>query len=176
MIRNAGYDKTLILQEFIFGGDDALFDAIIYANSKGSVEFMSFAQIALQERTGGMVGNPVVLMNGVNTTNGDVKSQVEKLKKFIENIGYTGFAGVDMKYDSRTNTFKVLEINARQTRQGYYLTSLGKNLAEVIIDDLVFGKSDDFKLLNEKVLLSFVPKKNCQKIHNKRRTKKRSIK
>jgi D-aspartate ligase len=163
IIRKNGYGKTLILQEFIPGGDDALFDAVLYSNSKGKVEFITFAQIALQERTGGMVGNPVILMNGINTTEADIKIQALKIKNFIEKIGYTGFAGVDMKYDYRTKEFKILEINARQTRQSYYLSLLDKNLIKVLIEDLILNKTENFKILDKKVLLTFVPKKIAKK-------------
>ena len=132
IIKSSGYDDKLIIQEFIPGGDDMLFDAVLYVNTKGECEFMSFAQIGLQERTSNMVGNAAVLINGFNTTKGDVKAQVEILKEFVLSIGYRGFAEVDMKYDARDNTFKVLEINARQGRSSYYVAALGKNLVQVI--------------------------------------------
>lgn len=158
IIKNSGYDDKLIIQEFIPGGDDALFDAVLYVNTKGKCEFMTFAQIGLQERTSNMVGNAAVLINGFNTTKGDVKKEVEILKEFMESINYRGFAEVDMKYDSRDNTFKVLEINARQGRSSYYVAALGKNLVKTIVDDCLNGKEDDFSLLDKEVMLSFVPK------------------
>lgn len=163
LIRKGGYKKTLIIQEYIPGGDDALFDAVLYSNSNGKVEFITFAQIAVQERIGGMVGNPVILMNGINTTEADIKIQALKIKNFIEKIGYTGFAGVDIKYDYRTKEFKILEINARQTRQSYYLSLLDKNLIKVLIEDLILNKTENFKILDKKVLLTFVPKKIAKK-------------
>lgn len=158
LIKDNGYNDKLIIQEFIPGGDACLFDAVLYVNSKGKCEFMTFAQIGLQERTNNMVGNAAVLINGVNTTNGDVDPQVAKIKEFMESINYRGFAEVDMKYDSRDNTFKVLEINARQGRSSYYVTLLGKNLVEVLVDDLINHEYHDFEFLQDKVLLSFVPR------------------
>lgn len=158
IIREGGYHDRLIIQEFIPGGDDHLFDAVIYANQDGEVELMTFAQIGLQERTTQMVGNAAVLINGFNTTEGDVQEQVQILKDFMESIHYHGFAEVDMKYDPRDNTFKVLEINARQGRCSYYLAMMGKNLVQVLVDDCVYHKRNDFLLLDQEVLLSFVPK------------------
>ena len=105
-----------------------------------------------------MVGNAAVLINGFNTTEGDVQGQVQILKDFMESIHYHGFAEVDMKYDPRDNTFKVLEINARQGRCSYYLAMMGKNLVQVLVDDCVYHKRNDFLLLDQEVLLSFVPK------------------
>lgn len=158
LIKGNGYDDKLIIQEFIPGGDDALFDAVLYVNTKGKCEFMTFAQIGLQERTAGMVGNAAVLINGFNTTKGDVKKEVKILKEFMESINYRGFAEVDMKYDARDNTFKVLEINARQGRSSYYVAALNKNLVKTIVDDCLNNIEHKFELLEEQVMLSFVPK------------------
>lgn len=158
LVKNSGYTDKMILQEFIPGDDSNLFDAVVYVNRKGKVEFMSFAQIGLQERTKSMVGNAAVLINGFNTTKGDVETQIKDIKKFMESIGYTGFAEVDMKYDSRDNTFKVLEINARQGRCSYYVTPMGKNLVQVLVEDCIEKKNHTFEILQDKVLLSFVPK------------------
>ncbi len=158
LIKESGYNDKLIIQEFIPGGDDALFDAVLYINSKGKCEFMTFAQIGLQERSRNMVGNAAVLINGFNTTKGDVNKQANIIKEFMESINYRGFAEVDMKYDSRDNTFKVLEINARQGRSSYYVAALGKNLIEVLVNDLIEHEYHDFQFLQEKVMLSFVPK------------------
>lgn len=158
LIKEKGYDDKLIIQEFIPGGDDALFDAVLYVNTKGKCEFMTFAQIGLQERTAGMVGNAAVLINGFNTTKGDINAEVKILKEFMEGINYRGFAEVDMKYDVRDNTFKVLEINARQGRSSYYVAALGKNLVKTITDDCLNNTEHKFELLEEQVMLSFVPK------------------
>lgn len=167
-IKNGGYTDKLILQEFIPGDDSCLFDSVVYANQKGQVEFMSFAQIGLQERTKSMVGNAAVLINGFNTTKGNIRTMEKDIKKFMESIHYQGFAEIDMKYDKRDNTFKVLEINARQGRCSYYVAALGKNLVRILVDDLLYGIENDYVFLDKKVLLSFVPKGIIKKyIQNK---------
>ncbi len=175
-IYNNGYNDKLIIQEYIMGDDDYLFDAVLYVNSKGKVEFMSFAQIGLQERTKSMVGNAAVLINGFNLTKGDINKQVKIIKEFMESINYRGFAEVDMKYDIKDNTFKVLEINARQGRSSYYVTALGKNLVKVIVDDLIYHKENNFQLLDQKVLLSFVPKGIIKKYISNQEYQKEALK
>lgn len=167
-----GYTDKLIIQEFIPGDDSNLFDSVVYVNQKGNVEFISFAQIGLQERTKSMVGNAAVLINGFNTTNGNAKKQVKEIKKFMESINYRGFAEVDMKYDIRDNTFKVLEINARQGRSSYYVTALGKNLVKTIVDDVLYNLENKFTVLEDKVLLSFVPKGIVKKYIKNKKYKK----
>ena len=136
-IEASGYDGNLILQEFIPGGDDALFDSIFYCNSKGKAELATFAQIALQERTKTAVGNCTVLINGFDE-HGYKEEVVDKLKDFLESVNYTGFAEFDLKYDYRDKKYKVLEINPRQARSSYYLTFCGYNLVKYLIDDVIY--------------------------------------
>ena len=156
-IENAGYNKNLIIQEFIPGDDSALFDSIFYVGKDKKAKLATFAQIGLQERTPTGIGNCTVLVNGFDE-HGYNEEIIYKLKDFIEKIGYQGFAEFDMKYDSRDNKYKVLEINPRQSRSGYYLTACGYNLVEYLINDLIFNKKMDFKIIKEKYILSFVPK------------------
>lgn len=152
-----GYKDTLILQEFIPGDDSYLFDSVVYCGKDKKVKLISFAQIGLQEHTKTMVGNAAVLINGYNQF-GDYSEMVQKIKVFMEDIGYQGFAEFDLKYDYRDQKFKVLEINARQGRCSYYISPLGYNLVKVLADDLIYNKKMDFKLIDKPILLSFVPK------------------
>lgn len=157
-IVKGGYKSNLIIQEYIPGDDSFLFDAVVYCNKNKKVELISFAQIGLQEHTKSMVGNAAVLINGYNTY-GKNKEMIDKIKSFMEKIGYQGFAEFDMKYDYRDNKYKVLEINARQGRCSYYISPLGYNLVKILVDDLIYNKTKKFKIIDEEILLSFVPKK-----------------
>ena len=161
-IENAGYNKNLIIQEFIPGDDSALFDSIFYIAKNGKAQIATFAQIGLQERTPTGIGNCTVLVNGYDE-HGYKEELIYKLKEFLEKIGYHGFAEFDMKYDSRDGKYKVLEINPRQSRSGYYVSACGYNLIQYLIDDLIYNKEKEFKLIKEKLVLSFVPKKIINK-------------
>lgn len=152
-----GYKDTLLLQEFIPGDDSYLFDSVVYCGKDKKVKLVSFAQIGLQEHSKTMVGNAAILINGFNSF-GNNSEMINKIKTFMEDIGYQGFAEFDMKYDYRDKKFKVLEINARQGRCSYYITPLGYNLVKVLADDLIYDKKMEFTVLDKEVLLSFVPK------------------
>lgn len=158
IIKKSGYDDLIIIQEFIPGGDDSLFDSVLYVDKKHKVKRISFAQIGLQERTNTMVGNAAVLINGFNTTSGNSDEMMEDIVKFFESINYSGFAEVDMKYDIRDNKFKVLEINARQGRCSYYISKIGCNLIEMMVKDLIYNENLEYFKLDKKYLLSFVPR------------------
>lgn len=161
-IEKAGYNKNLIIQEFIPGDDSALFDSIFYVGKNKKAQIATFAQIGLQEHTPTGIGNCTVLVNGFDE-NGYKEELVYKLKEFLEKIGYQGFAEFDMKYDSRDEKYKVLEINPRQSRSGYYVAACGYNLVKYLIDDLIYNKQKEFKIIKEKLVLSFVPKKIIKK-------------
>ena len=161
-IEKAGYNSNLIIQEFIPGDDSALFDSIFYVGKNKKAQIATFAQIGLQERTPTGIGNCTVLVNGYDE-HGYKEELIYKLKEFLERIGYQGFCEFDMKYDSRDGKYKVLEINPRQSRSGYYVCATGHNLIKYLIDDLIYNKEKEFKIIKEKIVLSFVPKKIIKK-------------
>ncbi len=175
-IKESDYDDKLIIQEFIPGDDSYLFDSVIYSDKNSKCKVISFAQIGMQERTKSMVGNAAVLINGMNTYDGDIDKQISNIVNFMDEIGYKGFAEVDMKYDYRDKKFKVLEINARQGRCSYYITPLGCNLVKVMVDDLIFNKTIEKRVLKDKVLLSFVPKGIIRKYCQNQEFKKEALK
>lgn len=160
-IKIGGYQDTLIIQEYIEGDDSCLFDSVIYADTKGSVKRITLAQIGLQEHKKDLVGNAAVLINGYNQY--EEKNIIERIKQFSEYIGITGFAEFDLKYDKKSNDYKLLEINPRQGRSSYYLTSLGCNLIEILKKDLIDKEPLKYQVLNKEVLLSYVPKKIIKK-------------
>ena len=170
----SGYKDTLILQEFIPGDDSYLFDSVVYCGKDKKVKFISFAQIGLQEHSKTMVGNAAVLINGFNQY-GDNSEMIDTIKTFMENIGYQGFAEFDMKYDYRDKKYKVLEINARQGRCSYYISPLGYNLVKVLVDDLILDKKMDFEVIDDEVLLSFVPKGVLKKYITNETFKKKAL-
>ncbi|MDD2435506.1 MAG: ATP-grasp domain-containing protein [Bacilli bacterium] len=155
-IEDSGYEDNLIIQEFIPGDDTALFDSIFYCSKDKEVQLMTFAQIGLQERTHTGVGNCTVLVNGFDE-NGYKEEVIYNLKKFMEEIGFQGFAEFDLKYDYRDGKYKVLEINPRQARSSYYLAACGHNLIEYLVDDLIYHKKKEPVLMKDKMVLSFVP-------------------
>ena len=56
----------------------------------------------------------------------------EKLRTMLEDMGYTGFSNFDIKLRAGTkDDFRVFEINLRQGRSNYYVTSAGLNIARL---------------------------------------------
>ena len=170
-IEKSGYSDNLIIQEFIPGDDTKLFDAIFFCDKNHNVTLSTFAQIGLQEHTKTGIGNCTVLVNGFSEF-GNIDEQLGKMKKFLEDIKYEGFAEFDMKYDERDGEYKVLEINPRQARSSYYLTACGHNLVKYIVDDLVYNVKKEYVHIEKKCVLSFVPKVVIKKYINNKVLKK----
>lgn len=155
-IEGSGYTANLVIQEFIPGDDHALYDSLFYCDKNGVPKIMTFAQIGLQEQTRSGVGNCTLLVNGFDE-NGYNEEIVLKLEEFMKGISFTGFAEFDLKYDYRDSKYKVFEINPRQSRSGYYMAACGHNLVKLLVDDLVFDKKIERKIVKEEMVLSFVP-------------------
>ncbi|OME75977.1 carboxylate--amine ligase [Paenibacillus sp. FSL A5-0031] len=151
-IKNSGYDDELIIQDYIPGDDSYMWDSVLYINSYGKTQIVTFAQVVLQEHTVTAIGNYTALITRFN------KDMMGKLQRFLEAIGYVGFANFDIKFDQRDGTFKVFEVNIRQGRSSYYITSLGYNMAEYIVDDLIYNKDKALVYLDKEFLFTVVPK------------------
>ncbi|WP_142827645.1 carboxylate--amine ligase [Planococcus soli] len=151
-IKGGGYRDELIIQDYIPGDDTFMWDSVIYANSKGKTQLVTFAQVVLQEHTVTAIGNYTALITRFD------KDMMVKLQNFLEAVGYNGFANFDLKYDARDNKFKVFEVNIRQGRSSYYVTALGHNMAEYFVDDLIYQTDKPVTYLNEDFLFTVVPK------------------
>lgn len=152
-IEASGYRDTLIIQDFIPGDDTYIWDSVLYLNTEAQAEFVNFGQVVLQEHEASAIGNYTAILSRFDF------EVMSRLKAFLEAVGYTGLANVDLKYDSRDQEFKVLEVNVRQGRSSWYATAQGHNLARYLVEDLICGKrrsTCDF--VDREVLFTVVPK------------------
>ena len=148
----SGYKEDLIIQDFIPGDDTFMWDSVFYVNSKGKAELGTLAQVVLQEHTVTAIGNYTALITRYD------KELMQKLQRFLEAVGYRGFANFDLKYDIRDGKYKVFEVNIRQGRSSYYTTATGHNMARYLVDDLIRGREKELTYLNTEFLFTVVPK------------------
>ena len=151
----AGYKGALVAQEYIPGGDDALYVMNTYSGPNGKVRLMSLGQAVMEECAPGMRGNYAVIISRFDGM------LYAKVKAFLESVHYVGFANFDMKYDPRTGEYAVFEINPRQGRSSFYVRAGGLNIMRAVVEppkETVYGK--------EIALWSAVPKcvikKHCE--------------
>ena len=83
----------------------------------------------------------------------------EKLRGFLEAIGFVGFSNFDIKYDQRDGKFKAFEINCRQGRSNYYVTGAGYNLAKYLVEDVIEHKPCALTMTQNRHLWWVIPPK-----------------
>ncbi|MCI8593910.1 MAG: ATP-grasp domain-containing protein [Oscillospiraceae bacterium] len=149
----AGYPDDMILQEFIPGDDTHMRVLTSYSGKDGKVKLMCLGHVLLEEHNPHGVGNYAVIQTTYEET------VCQRLRSFLEAVGYVGFSNIDMKYDERDGKYKLFEVNCRQGRSNYYVTGAGHNIARLLVEDWIEGKELPFTITKEKSLFMVVPKK-----------------
>lgn len=150
-IYSNGYEKNLIIQDFIPGDDSHMRVLTCYSDQNAKVKMMCLGHVLLEEHTPKGIGNHAAI---ITEYDGEL---MDKFKTFLEDINYTGFSNFDIKYDSRDNTYKVFEINLRQGRSNYYVTSSGNNIAKYVVEDRIYNKELDLKIQKENFFWHVIP-------------------
>ena len=139
----SSYRGKLVLQEFIPGGDDAMRVLNAYCASDGKVRAMCLGQPVLEYYDPKSVGNYAAILS-----RGD-EALYRKMQAFLEELGYVGFANIDMKYDRRTGRYLLFEINPRLGRSSFFCRAAGINMMRLLTEDVVYHRKADC-LYNEK--------------------------
>ena len=156
-IYSSEYDKDLIIQEYIEGDDTSLRVLNAYVNSKHKVTFMALGNIILEDKAPESYGDYDAIIPTYD------KKLFDKIKKFLEEINYTGFANFDLKYNKKNDTYTLFEINIRQGRSHSFVTLGGMNVTKYLIDDVIYHKDTKTEYLNNRYLWTLVPKKLLMK-------------
>ncbi len=152
-IYESGYDDSVIIQNFIPGDDTYMHVLTNYSDKNGQVKMMCLGHVLLEEHTPHGLGNHAVIITEKNE-----KLQAQ-FKALLEDIGYVGFSNFDIKYDQRDGKYKVFEINTRQGRSNYYVTSAGANIAKLLVEDLIEDKPLELHIVDNEHMFTVVPKK-----------------
>ena len=123
----SGYSDRIVIQEYIPGGDSQMRVFTAFSDSRGKVRAMCLGHTMLEEHTPKGLGNHAAI---VTEPVADFPL-AERLRNMLEDLGYTGFSNFDIKQRPGTGDFRVFEINLRQGRSNYYVTSSGINIARL---------------------------------------------
>ena len=151
-IYKSGYKDSLIIQEYIPGDDTKLRVLNAYVDSNHKVTFMALGQILLEEKAPKEIGD-----YGAIITTYD-KKLMNKIKDFLEDIKFFGYANFDFKYDERTKEYIIFEINIRQGRSSSFTTLSGYNITKYLVDDVIYNKKRKIEYLTDKHLWNVVGK------------------
>ena len=151
-LEKSSYNYKFLIQDKIPGDDTYMRVLTCYCDKNSKVRFAALGRTLLEDHTPTAIGNPVAIINEVNP---DI---VAAATKFLEHIGYVGFANFDIKYDERDGKYKFFEINVRLGRSNFYVTGSGFNTVKWIVDDYIYDKLDDYTVADNINLYSVVPK------------------
>ena len=84
----SGYPDKIIVQDTIPGDDSQMYTLTAYCGSDGKARMLCLGHVLLEEHTPKGMGNHAAILTDYN------RPLMEKLKKFLEDIGYRGFATV----------------------------------------------------------------------------------
>lgn len=146
------YQDTMIVQEFIPGDDSYMRVLNAYVGKDGKVKLMCLGNPILEEHSPEGIGSYAAIVTTYD------KELMDKVKFFLEDIGYTGFANFDMKYDYRDGEYKLFEINLRNGRSSYFVTASGHNLMKYVADDHMLNIKQDTTYVQDKHLWMIIPK------------------
>ena len=151
LLRDAGYDKELVVQDFIPGDDDAICSLTTFSDGRGIVRAVSGGRVVLQDHSPARIGNPVTILLERH------EQLIEDAKRFCAHTGYVGFANFDAKYDERDGMYKFFEVNARPGANTYYMTVGGVNFAALIVETFVLGHDVPYAEAYREALYTLVP-------------------
>lgn len=169
-MKASSYDKELIVQDFIPGGDDAMYSITMFAVG-GDVRLTCAGRVVLQDHDPTAIGNPVCIIDAWP------QEAIEDARAFLEEVGYDGYANFDVKYDSRDGSYRFFEVNTRPGRNSYYVTLAGVNFVVPIVEHFVCGLIPEAQEAREPFLYACVPpyvvKRSVQDEELKRRVLRR---
>ena len=149
----SGYDRKVILQDTIPGGDSDMRVLTIYSDRKAEPKMLCLGHVLLEEHTPKGRGNHAAIITE------KAPEICEKIKNMLKELNYIGFANFDIKYDRRDGIFKVFEINLRQGRSNHYVTASGINIAKLVVDDRVLNEDMPYIEQDKEFFWHCVPKK-----------------
>lgn len=159
-IYSSQYEDNMTIQEFIPGDDSNMRVLNCYVGKDKKVKLMGLGHALLEEHTPQGIGSYAAVINTFD------KELMDKFQYFLEDIGYTGFANFDMKYDTRDKQYKLFETNVRQGRSSYFVTASGFNLAKWLVDDVIYNKDMKLTYADKQFLWTMIPNgvlyKYCQ--------------
>ena len=158
-IYSSGYPEKIILQEFIAGGDSQMRVFTCFSDEHGKVRAMCLGHTMLEEHTPKGRGNHAAIVTEPVSS----LPIADKIKDMLEALGYTGFSNFDIKLREGTkDDFRVFEINLRQGRSNFYLTSAGLNVA-YLANEVYESDGNDCNKVENVVFWHHTPKSTAYK-------------
>ena len=153
-IYGSSYQDDLILQEYIPGDDNCMRVLNAYCGLDHKVKLLALGRPLLEEQTPEGIGNYAAILSAPEVNDAAL---LERMRAFLEDVQWEGFANFDMKYDPRTGEYKLFEMNPRQGRSSYFVTAAGYNLAKWLVEDVLEHKAQGLTIADSESLWMIAP-------------------
>ena len=140
------YDRLLLVQDKIPGGDNNLLSLTAYIGKGGTPVVNVLGQVVLQDHTPLALGNPVCIVSALHSPaldgrQDELRELTSRAIKMLADRGYTGYANFDIMYDRRDGSFNFFEVNTRPGRNTFYVTLAATPFIEPIVREVVMGRT-----------------------------------
>lgn len=144
-IKNSKFkNRSFILQEYVPGSSKELYTLTGFAlRSEGIIAYSTGYKIRQSPKDTGTIISGRVLPN---------KNLFHISQKLIKFAKYEGFFNIEFKFDSKNNTYKLIEINTRLGIWNYSATAVGVNLPEMSYFYYTKGKVPKINLSRNKIV------------------------
>jgi D-aspartate ligase len=153
-IYGSSYQDTLVLQEYIPGDDNCMRVLNCYCGLDRKVHLMALGRPLLEEQTPEGIGNYAAILSASAINDAAL---LAKMRTFLEDVGWEGYANFDLKFDARTGEYKLFEMNPRQGRSSFFVTAAGYNLAKWLVEDVLEHKDTGFTIADSESLWMIAP-------------------
>lgn len=126
--RVAAYGSAMLVQEWIPGPEQNLLIFGSYRGRDGKIQASFTARKLLQY--------PELYGTGVVVEASPIESIVEPSRRLLDALDFHGVSEIEYKFDPRTNTPKLIEINPRHWDQHRLGTAVGVNLTVACYQDV----------------------------------------
>lgn len=136
-LRDAGFAGDFLVQEVVPGDDTCKDNVIVYCGADGAPRLLASATTLLEDHAPMYYGNAVTMLTR------PMPELWESLTALLAEIGWRGFASVDLKRDPASGRQVFMDFNPRVGSNSYYVCAAGANPMYVLVRDLVDGAADE---------------------------------
>lgn len=150
-VRASDYQHMLVVQDFIPGGDDAIRSLTTYSDAQGTLRVVAGGRVVLQDHSPLAIGNPLCILSE------KVQRIIDDASRFLERVGYHGYANFDIKYDERDGSYRFFEVNTRPGKNTFYVSLGGLNFVRPIVEDWVLGREVTYTEAYDPYVYTLIP-------------------
>lgn len=144
--------RHFVVQPRISGNDTFNLSITAYVDRRGKVTFLGSAHVLLEDHMPTALGNAAAMLTE------RYSGLYAGVVRFLEGIGWHGFANLDIKIDSLSGRHYYFEVNPRIGRNLYSNTAAGNNPMRAFVADMLGENYQLDPSAPEAVVYSVVPR------------------